>query len=210
MFVVTSLLAGVFALLFAERARMQHLKLEELAARDPLTGALNRRAMNRELRLAVEARARHGAGFGLAMVDIDHFKRINDTHGHEAGDQVLVDFVALVRGSIRKLDQVYRVGGEEFLVLFTAVDAAALPVLCEMLRTKIQDQLSAGSDAITASIGCAMLERGEDVASWRARADAALYRAKDAGRNRVEEAARFPEGRARGVPPVDDRSAPAV
>jgi diguanylate cyclase (GGDEF)-like protein len=188
MFVVTSLLAGVFALLFAERARMQHDKLEDLAARDPLTGALNRRAMDRELRLAAEARSRHGARFGLAMLDIDHFKRINDNHGHEAGDQVLVDLVALLRGNTRKLDQVYRVGGEEFMVLFTAVDAAALPVLCEALRTKIEAGLRGGDDPITASIGCAMLEGGEDVASWLARADAALYRAKDGGRNRVEQA----------------------
>ena len=185
MFVATSLLAGVFALLFAERARMQHIELEELAARDPLTGALNRRAMNRELRLAVEGNARHGATFGLAMLDIDHFKRINDTHGHEAGDQVLVDFVALVRGSVRKLDQVYRMGGEEFLVLFTAVEGSTLPRLCEALRARIEAGLRCGGEPVTASIGCAMLERGEDFASWLARTDAAMYRAKHDGRNRV-------------------------
>lgn len=191
MFVVTSLLAGVLTLLFAERTRLQQLRLEELATRDPLTGALNRRAMDRELRLAIEANARHGAAFGVAMLDIDHFKRVNDTHGHEAGDQVLVDFVALLRRSIRKLDQVYRLGGEEFLVLFAAMDERALPSVCEGLRAKIQAELRCGGEAITASMGCAMLHRGEDFASWLARADAALYRAKQAGRNRVEVAAPF-------------------
>jgi diguanylate cyclase (GGDEF)-like protein len=204
MFVATSLVAGVFALLFAERARMQHIELEELAARDPLTGAFNRRAMNRELRLAVEAKARHGANFGLALIDIDHFKRINDTHGHEAGDQVLVDFVAVVRAGIRKLDQVYRMGGEEFLVLFSAMDPSALPSVCDGLRARIEAHLRCGETPVTASIGCAMLQRDEVFASWLARADAALYRAKDGGRNRVvlaapAEAGRIAPARARGA-----------
>lgn len=193
MFVATSLVVGVFALLFAERARRQQVALEGLAARDPLTGAFNRRAMNRELQLAVEANARHGAAFGLAMIDIDHFKRINDTRGHEAGDQVLVDFARIVRAGIRKLDQVYRMGGEEFLVLFAAMDEGALPSVCEGLRARIEARLRNDGEAVTASIGCAMLRRGEDAAAWLARADAAMYRAKRGGRNRVEVAAPSPE-----------------
>jgi diguanylate cyclase (GGDEF)-like protein len=188
MFVATSALAGVLSLLFSERARMQHAKLEELASRDPLTGALNRRAMDRELPLAVEANRRHGATFGLAIFDIDHFKRVNDNYGHEAGDQVLVDFAALLRNGIRKLDQVYRMGGEEFVVLFTAIDAQALPSLCDVLRAKVESQLHGGGDAITVSTGCAMLQPGEDHGAWLARVDAALYRAKRGGRNRVEQA----------------------
>jgi diguanylate cyclase (GGDEF)-like protein len=197
MFVATSLVAGMFALLFAERTRMQQDTLEELAARDPLTGAFNRRAMDRELQLAVEAHARHGASFGLAMVDLDHFKRVNDTHGHEAGDQVLVDFVRIARGAIRKLDQVYRLGGEEFVVLFSAMQESALPSVCEVLRARIEAQLRCDGERVTASIGCAMLQGGEGFATWLARADAALYRAKHAGRNRVEVAGRA-EG---GMPP---------
>lgn len=98
---------------------------------------------------------------------------------------MLVDFVALVRGSVRKLDQVYRMGGEEFLVLFTATEKGALPRLCKALRARIEAQLRCGDEPITASVGCAMLERGEDFTSWLARADAALYRAKHDGRNRV-------------------------
>ncbi|HVI25055.1 MAG TPA: GGDEF domain-containing protein [Xanthomonadaceae bacterium] len=198
MYLSTILVAGLFSLLFAERTRWQHRRLEELATRDPLTGALNRRAMTRELRLAVEAKARHGASFGLAMLDVDDFKRINDEHGHEAGDQVLVDLVALIRGHVRKLDQVYRLGGEEFLVLFTAVDEAALPALCESLRAAVARQLRGGGQPVTASIGCAMLQPGESVASWLARADAAMYAAKHLGRNRVEIAspvrANYPGG----------------
>ena len=185
MFLSTALLAGVFSLLFAERTRLQHLKLEELAARDPLTGAFNRRAMNRELQLALEAKARHGAPFAVAMFDIDHFKRINDTFGHEAGDQVLVDFVALLRASIRRLDQVYRVGGEEFLVLFAAAEASHLFALCDALRLKVRQTLRCGTDPVTVSVGCAMLEADVGVAAWVSRADSALYRAKHAGRDRV-------------------------
>jgi len=188
MFVATALLAGVFSLLFAQRARLHQARLEELAARDPLTGALNRRAMNRELQLAVEARARHNATFGVGLFDLDHFKRINDAYGHEAGDRVLIDFVRVVRGNIRKLDQVYRMGGEEFLVLFPAVDEAALPSVCEALLASIRQGVRCGEEAITASAGCAMLERHEDVATWLSRADMALYKAKHGGRNRVEAA----------------------
>jgi diguanylate cyclase (GGDEF)-like protein len=191
-YVATALLVGVFSLLFAQRARVQQAALEELAARDPLTGALNRRAMNRELQLAVEARARHDARFGLAIFDIDHFKRINDVHGHEAGDQVLVAFVRVVRSNIRKLDQVYRMGGEEFLVLFPAVDEASLPSVCETLLAAIRQGISCAGEAVTASAGCAMLARDEDVGMWLARADAALYRAKHEGRNRVEAAQPMP------------------
>ena len=188
MFIATTLLVAVFSLLFAQRARLHQARLEELAARDPLTGALNRRAMGRELQLAVEARARHDTPFGIGIFDIDHFKRINDAHGHEAGDRVLVDFVRVVRGSIRKLDQVYRMGGEEFLVLFPAVDEAALPSICDALLATIRQGVRCGEETITASAGCAMLERHEDVTTWLSRADLALYRAKHRGRNRVEAA----------------------
>jgi diguanylate cyclase (GGDEF)-like protein len=187
-FLATAGIVGVFSLLFAERARLQQARLEVLATRDPLTGAHNRRAMNRELQLAVEARARHDARFGLAIFDLDHFKRVNDVHGHEAGDQVLIAFVQLVRANIRKLDQVYRMGGEEFLVLFPAIEDVALPSVCDALLAAIRQGVRCGDEAITASAGCAMLEHGEDVAAWMSRADAALYRAKHGGRDRVEVA----------------------
>ncbi|HET6435675.1 MAG TPA: GGDEF domain-containing protein [Xanthomonadaceae bacterium] len=203
MYMSTILVAGLFSLLFAERTRWQHRKLEELAMRDPLTDALNRRAMKRELQLAVEAKARHGAEFGLAMLDVDDFKRINDAHGHEAGDQVLLDLVALIRAHVRKLDQVYRMGGEEFLVLFTAVDAAALPGLCDSLRAAIARELRGGGLPVTASIGCAMLQPGETMASWLARADAAMYAAKHLGRNRVEVASPVRASYPGGPAPAD-------
>lgn len=201
-FVVTSLLAGTFALLFAERARAQQHELQEMATCDPLTGARNRRAMAQDLQLAVEAKARHGVDFAIALIDVDHFKRINDHYGHQAGDDVLVDMVGLLRKSVRKLDQIYRMGGEEFLVLFQAAPESALPSVCESLRGKIRAHLRCRSESVTASIGGAALLLDEDFASWIARADAALYRAKRSGRDRVE-LARAGDGlaSARGVEP---------
>lgn len=186
MFLATALLVGVFALLFAQRTRDQHRRLEELATRDPLTGAHNRRAMDRELQLAVDARARHGTDFAVALFDLDHFKRINDSHGHEAGDQVLVAFARLLRRGTRRLDQVYRIGGEEFVLLLSAADPAALRMICDGLRLRVAAELRCGGEPVTVSVGCAALLPGEDCASWLARADAALYRAKHGGRNRVE------------------------
>ena len=192
MFLVTGFVTGLFALAFAQRTGEQRRRLEELATRDPLTGAQNRRAMNRELQLAVEAKARHDANFALALFDIDHFKQINDTYGHEAGDQVLIDFVELLRNNTRKLDQLYRTGGEEFLLLLAAADADALPGICDTLHAVLQAGLRCRDKAVTASIGGAALLPGEDYTAWLARADAALYRAKRNGRNRVELAGTEP------------------
>lgn len=186
MFLVTAFVTGLFALAFAQRTGEQRRRLEDLATRDPLTGAQNRRAMNRELQLAVEAKARHDANFALVLFDIDHFKRVNDTYGHEAGDRVLVDFAELLRQNIRKLDQLYRIGGEEFLVLLSAVDAEELPGVCANLHGVIRAGLHYRDEPITVSLGAAALRPGETHAEWLARVDAALYRAKRNGRNRVE------------------------
>lgn len=84
---------------------------------DPLTGALNRRALEQALRMVIEAHRRLGIAYGLVMLNLDRFKSINDTHGHEAGDIVLVNFTALVQSLIRKLDRMYRIGGEAFVLI---------------------------------------------------------------------------------------------
>ncbi|MCA1714691.1 MAG: GGDEF domain-containing protein [Gammaproteobacteria bacterium] len=150
----------------------------------PLTGAYNRRAMETELEVAVELQRRERRVYGLAVIDLDHFKRINDRHGHAAGDQVLIDFVRLVRAGTRKIDRLFRYGGEEFVLLLPGADAAALHTILENLRMRIGQALQSRGEVITVSVGAAALQPDEHWEAWLARADAALYQAKEQGRNR--------------------------
>ena len=185
MFLVTAAVSGLVAYVFAYRTETQREQLEMLATLDPLTGLQNRRAMERELQLAVEMSKRDGSTYGLAMLDLDHFKRINDSYGHEAGDDVLLTFAVLLRACTRKIDRCFRYGGEEFVLLMPAIDVHALRSIDEHVRERIALQLRCHEETVTVSIGAAALKDNEDWQSWLARADAALYRAKSGGRNRT-------------------------
>lgn len=191
-FLVTGGIVCAFSFIFAYRTDTQRAQLEDLACHDPLTGTYNRRALERELRIALEGHRRYGTPCGLAILDIDHFKQINDRYGHEAGDSVLMDFARLIQRQIRAGDRFFRSGGEEFLLLVPGATREGLLVFCEKLRACVAEQLHCNGEAITVSIGAAMLETDTEAGPWLARADAALYRAKHAGRNRVEFAAAEP------------------
>lgn len=184
-FVVTAAVVCVFGFIFAYQTDSQHTQLEALASHDPLTGIQNRRAMERELAIALESSRRQRTSYALAVVDLDRFKRINDKHGHEAGDAVLIEFTQLITCRTRKGDRFFRMGGEEFVLLLPGTDAATLLPFCEHLRERIAAELWYEGDAITVSIGAAALEHGESAASWLARADKAMYQAKHRGRNQV-------------------------
>jgi diguanylate cyclase (GGDEF)-like protein len=185
-FLITAIVVSLFAWIFAHRAERQRLQLESLASHDALTGTGNRRAMEQELPKVIEVHRRQLGTFALALLDLDHFKRINDNFGHEAGDETLMAFADLMLGSIRTIDRLYRFGGEEFVLLLPGVAASDLRTVCENLRLKVANGLRCRGEAITVSIGAAALYRDDDAATWLARADEALYRAKDGGRNRVE------------------------
>lgn len=184
-FLVTSVVVSTFAFIFAYRTDTQRAQLETLAWHDSLTGIYNRRAMERELAIAIETYRRHKTPYGLAIVDLDHFKRINDGYGHEAGDKVLVDFVRHVAEKTRKVDRFFRMGGEEFVLLLPGAQASSLHVICENLRAHIAAKLRYQKESITVSIGAAALEEDEDAAGWLVRADEALYQAKHQGRNQL-------------------------
>lgn len=160
-------------------------ELTRLAETDPVTGVWNRRH-GRELLEAATAQPDHASGpLSVLMVDIDNFKAINDTYGHEAGDTVLVELARRLAGAVRSTDMVARWGGEEFVILLrdcTLDDAAPR---AEKIRRQIADVSFPGFGTITVSIGAAQLVAGEDVTSWVARSDKALYQAKRAGRNTV-------------------------
>jgi diguanylate cyclase (GGDEF)-like protein len=154
---------------------------------DPLTGLLNRRSLpDRVAQLTEQARVM-GDGTTLAMVtgDIDHFKQVNDTHGHQRGDDVLRDVAYLIRKTVRRFELVYRMGGEEFLVLLPGHDLAEAGRVAERIRAAVEQGRPGGVD-VTMSLGAVEFGvDGSDLHSLLARADEALYTAKREGRNRV-------------------------
>ena len=163
--------------------------IERMATRDPLTGAGNRRALERALREAEAEQQRHGTPVSLLALDLDHFKTVNDRHGHEAGDRLLVDTVALLEGRARVTDHVYRTGGEEFIMLLRHTGEEQARVLAESLRALFAQRLAVAGTPVTGSFGCAERRPGEALSAWMVRADRALYAAKRQGRDRVVMAA---------------------
>ena len=173
---------------------------------DPLTGAFNRRHMDANLEEAIERHRRSFAPASAVLVDIDHFKQVNDRFGHEAGDDVLKSIVALIQSRCRKLDVLFRQGGEEFVLLLPDTRAAEAMVVAETLREAIARAPMLGEEPVTVSIGVGELHPSDTAKDWLRRVDEALYRAKEAGRNRVVSADAHAE---RTVRPSDLRHFPA-
>jgi diguanylate cyclase (GGDEF)-like protein len=173
-----------------QQAMADKEKLERLATFDSLTGLYNRRATLGKLRELINLANRYKEDFSLIMLDIDHFKTVNDRYGHLTGDGALEEIATLIRRNIRDTDIVGRYGGEEFIIILPKTTLASSWVVAERLRSiieKAQMKDSAGNVfAITVSQGLAGWERGEDADSLISRADEALYKAKEKGRNRVQ------------------------
>lgn len=159
-------------------------RLSRLSSADPLTGVLNRRGLEELLQ-----RAERTQPLSVVMVDLDHFKKVNDTHGHGVGDEVLRAVSNRLAESVRVSDAVARVGGEEFMLVLPGITRTMAARIAERARHRIERApVSAGGHRIeiTASFGVATRREGESIDETIARADAALYQAKEAGRNRVE------------------------
>lgn len=184
-FMVSASVVSLFSFVFAARAAAQHARLEGLAMRDPLTNAHNRRGLDDELRMAMADSLHSGQPLGLLVLDLDHFKRVNDTHGHLAGDEVLRRLADLVRANTRMADRFFRMGGEEFSLLLPGVTLESLREVAEKLRMAVEREISCGGRPITISVGAALYRAGETAAQWLARADGAMYEAKRQGRNRT-------------------------
>jgi diguanylate cyclase (GGDEF)-like protein len=168
--------------------RRQVHKLEQTVLLDTLTGIGNRRHMEIKLQSALGEFQQHRIPFGLAFADIDHFKRINDTFGHENGDRVLRMVATTLRQNLRADDTSARWGGEEFLILFYDIDQKGLEAASEKLRLLIEkSRLRAGLEqiSITISIGATMARFEDDIVSILRRADTLMYKSKINGRNRV-------------------------
>ena len=153
---------------------------------DPLTGMLNRKALGQRVLELAQQSLITAQPIGLIVADIDHFKRVNDTHGHAAGDAVLRHVAHELRKTLRAFDLLYRTGGEEFLVLLPGAGVEAAVELAEAMRAGVE-AAPLGSHRVTMSFGAAASSPGEvfDFEAVFAAADASLYEAKHGGRNRV-------------------------
>ena len=163
-------------------------KLAYQATHDPLTGVLNRRAVLDRLAQELSRAGREKGSLSVGMFDIDHFKNVNDTHGHQAGDEALVAFTRRIQDRLREYDCVGRYGGEEFLVIAPGSIGSKSESLYERLRARIAGAVittNAGIVSLTVSIGVAPGTGQSTVDALLAAADAALYQAKAGGRNRV-------------------------
>jgi len=163
-------------------------ELETLAFRDPLTQLSNRRYLQLKVAQALEDYEQFGRDYGLLLIDLDRFKQVNDTHGHEIGDAILKVVAETLGHTVRTMDQVGRWGGEEFLVLMTGVNAIALGDLAERCRVMIaQSSLRHGASrvSVTASIGATLLGRGDSADTAIRRADELMYQSKRSGGDRT-------------------------
>jgi len=164
-------------------------QLQLVASTDQLTSVWNRRFFNRVITTERARAARSGNPLTLMLLDVDHFKLINDSHGHLVGDQVLIEMATLLHASLRATDYLIRWGGEEFAILTPELNDEDAAKLAERLREKVAGHLFVDNLTLTISAGVAQLKDNDILARWISRADNALYSAKRTGRNRVVTAA---------------------
>jgi diguanylate cyclase (GGDEF)-like protein len=158
---------------------------EDLARTDGLTGLLNHRVFQERIREEIDRALRYNRPLSLILFDIDHFKKFNDTYGHPIGDQVLKMTARTIRGLLRRTDQAFRYGGEEFCILLPETGLENAVLVAERLRQKIAANRTVRNLSVTISLGVASFAKGETPEAVIKRADTALYRGKEGGRNRV-------------------------
>ncbi|TVO73558.1 GGDEF domain-containing protein [Sedimenticola selenatireducens] len=181
---IENLLAG---LLYPLRNTLLYQRAVESATIDPLTGVRNRASMDASMKREIGLAQRHNSPLSVILMDIDHFKAINDQHGHLYGDQALKAAAQCAEQSIRESDMIFRYGGEEFLVLLTGTDLEGAQLLAERIRVNVQnlEPISDKDIQMTVSLGVTKLTAQDSTDTLFQRIDAALYRAKNEGRNRV-------------------------
>ena len=182
----TLVMISCFSAIFVRVITAQQTKLRAQAVTDPLTGLLNWVLLHSTLERAVQQNQRSDIPMTLLTLDVDHFKRINDTYGHDAGDKVLVGLSQLLKTRIRLTDCIFRLGGEEFLVLLYNTDNRDGQKVAEELRSAVSESALLADRVVTVSIGIAPLDSCNDWDVWMHQSDEALYLAKTNGRNRVE------------------------
>lgn len=180
---ITITLMSAFGYAFSIVTNRQRAALIQLATKDPLTGAGNRRALETKLEELVRKRRRQKTTASLIMLDLDHFKAVNDAYGHATGDQILKSLARIINLRIRVTDSLFRIGGEEFVIVLEGQEGDAARHLAEQLRTLVEANELVPDYGVTISLGVAELEDDENVLKWLERADEAMYDAKRRGRN---------------------------
>lgn len=181
-----SLVATIlFAYVFVSQRNRQRDMLTKLSSEDALTGAGNRRGLHAKIDQLVAMYARNNEAMSLILLDLDNFKTLNDSEGHQAGDRVLRKVSRIIESRIRVTDSLFRYGGDEFVVLASRANLEVATSLAEEVRNLIVEKLPKFETPITVSIGVAQYRTGEQPESWLRRADDAMYQAKSAGKNLV-------------------------
>ncbi len=179
-------------LLYPLRNALMYHQALRLAERDPLTGMYNRVAMLNNLQREIALSKRHKDFLSLLIIDIDHFKQVNDTHGHIAGDRILRQVAETIVETVRQTDMSFRFGGEEFVVVLSKTNLEGAAVIGDRLRQLVESSVTSYKQQdlrVTISVGATQLTTEDDLDAFFDRADGALYAAKNNGRNRVEAAA---------------------
>jgi len=180
---LTIVVMSAFGYAFSVVTNGQRTRLIRLATKDPLTGAGNRRALESKLDEVVQEQKRAPGTASLIMLDLDHFKAVNDRHGHAKGDEILKALTKIINLRIRVADSLFRIGGEEFVIVLDGQDRTKARHLAEQLRTLVEANELMPEHDVTISLGVAELMDGESRMDWLNRADVAMYEAKRRGRN---------------------------
>lgn len=175
--------------LYQKNLHEMNVELEKASLIDPLTGLSNRRMITRHLRREVKQALLHNHSLGIAIIDVDYFKKVNDAHGHQIGDEVLVSLSQIMASNLGSDSFCGRWGGEEFLILINHIDKKSFIKTIDSLREKIENaQIDISPNItirITVSIGLSILKDDDEDGSFFSRADKALFKAKNAGRNNI-------------------------
>lgn len=182
---VTITITNVIAFVFASGLRKQEKKLKKLASEDYLTGTGNRRALDSYLESLSLQLQNHDKTASMVLLDLDHFKNVNDLYGHIKGDEVLINLAGLLKSFCHIQSKVFRYGGEEFIIVCPDTKLTEAREGAEILRDKIKKQIQIDDVELTVSIGVAEYVKEETPEDWIHRVDLALYRAKNQGRDRV-------------------------
>ncbi len=175
----------VTSLWWMRRLNALNRRLEQLSVTDALTGLFNRTGLSASLPLDIERAQRYRRSLSVVLLDLDHFKRVNDEFGHLVGDQVLVEFAKLIQATVRQVDAIYRWGGEEFLIVCPETPPELVSNLTERILDGVRRHRFPTQRTMTVSAGIANLGAGDTMTSLLQRADEALYQAKTAGRDRI-------------------------
>ena len=171
--------------MIAEELESKNRLLQQVASVDALTGLKNRYSYNIRIMEEIDRAKRYETQLSLLLIDMDHFKRINDTYGHQAGDEVIQTVAATLQSIIRKVDALARWGGEEFVVLLPGIGLKDAKTVAEKLREKVESVVHFDKERVTVSIGVSSFTSKESLETWFDRTDRALYHAKQGGRNRI-------------------------